>query len=124
MKRFIILFALILLFTVSSFGAEDWIFKVPVKLKNICEDYTSFRVYCIVYIGANYTSSNEVGGGWEDKDQFYGAMDDVWFYSRALSADEVLALHNLPLPSALPAGLALLGAMKLARRRRGAPSRL
>ncbi len=65
MKRLLIIISIILLCSSFSFGAEDWIFKVPVKLKNICSDYKQVKVYCHAYVGPNYSSSNRLGGGWE-----------------------------------------------------------
>jgi len=56
-----------------------------------------------------------VGGGWEEEDQFYGMMDDVYFYGRALSADEVYALH-IPEPATL--SLLALGGLAILHRRR------
>jgi hypothetical protein len=81
MKRFLALSVIILVCAGFCLGAEDWIFKVPVKLKNICPEYTGFRVYCLVYNGPNYTYENELGGGWgyvyASPSQYKGDVDRV-----------------------------------------------
>jgi hypothetical protein len=73
MKKLIILSVVfILCFSLFSFSA-DWIFKVPVKLKNICPDLKGIRVYCHVFAGPNYGASNQIGGGWESVNPYSNA---------------------------------------------------
>ncbi|MEN8153048.1 MAG: hypothetical protein ABFR75_03425 [Acidobacteriota bacterium] len=82
MKKFVLIFAIILLFSLNSFTATpDWIFKVPVKLKNLCSDILEVRVYCLVYPTSNFSMYNHgagaIGGGWERVSLNNGSFNGV-----------------------------------------------
>jgi hypothetical protein len=66
MRKLILVTALLFIVSISGVSKEpDWIFKVPIKLTNMCKNLKTFKVFCYVYSHSSCQSQYEIGGGWE-----------------------------------------------------------